>query len=189
MSTIPQSWLDAVYRYYPRNLWSDDPAHAETPETMRLREVQQRAREGRSRLLTLMEAIESQAPGVRVMDFSYPTYDTCYIVRANADAVDDTTKLVREVVACISFVAPVYMLYQATTEVSPSGQQQLATAPAPDPDVVPLWGAVARQIERVFGYTRVEPDIGSMIVADVQVQNVPLGEATLYDALFTPTRA
>ena len=188
MPTIPQPWLEAVYGHYPRNVWSDTPAHAETPETKRLREAQRRAREDRSHLIALMEAIEAEAPGTDVMDLSYLTYDACYVVRANADPVTETTTRVREVVACISVIAPVYAIYQATTEVATSGEQDVTTADTPDADVAPLWGVVARQVERIFGYTRMEPEIGLATIPDVQVQNVPLGEATVYDALFTPTR-
>lgn len=188
MSTIYALLLDAVYRHYPRNLCTDDPAHATAPETKRLRNAQEHACADRSRLIALMDAIEADMPGVKAMDFSYLTYDACYIVRMNADPVDEQTTCWREVVVCISVIAPVYLLYQALIQVSASGEYRSRIAYVPDPDVETLWNLAARHVERVFGHASIEPEVGLEIVPDVQVQNVPLGEATLYDCLFTPIR-
>jgi hypothetical protein len=188
MSVSLTSLLDAVYRHYPRDMWSDDPAHASTLETKRLRDAQKSARTDRSRLISLMEAIEADMPGVKAMDLSYLAYDACYIVRLNVDPVEEETTRWREVVTCISVIAPVYLLYQALIEVAISGEQRSTIAYAPDPEVTPLWRVVARQVERLFDYAPVEPELGLTIVPDVQVQNVLLGDATLYDCLFTPVR-
>jgi hypothetical protein len=188
MIAVPKMLLDAIYGHYPRLLESVDPAYAERPETQRLREAQERARADRSRLVALMDAVEAEAPGSKAMDMSYPTFDAGYSVHFNADPVDERTTRWREVVAFISFIAPVYALQQLTTKIAPDGARLVTAAPAPDPAVAPLWSTVARNIERAFSYSRVDPDIGLLVVPDVQVQNVPIGEVTVYDALFTPTR-
>lgn len=188
MSDLRASLLDTVYRHYPRDLWADDPAYAAAPETKRLREAQERARADRSRLIALMEALEADMPGVKAMDMSYLAYDACYTVHLNADTIDEKTTGWREVVACISIITPVYFLYQARIEVAPSGEQRTSIAYSPDPDVAPLWEVAAREIEQIFGYAPLGTDLGLTSVPDVQVQNVALGEATLYDCLFAPLR-
>ena len=180
--------LDAVYRHYPRGLAPEDPAHAAAPETLRLREAQERARADRARLIALMEAVEAEVPGVQAMDLSYLAYDAGYTVRFNADPVGEGTTRWREVVACISILAPVYLLYQSRIEVDAAGRQASTVTYAPDPDVAPLWDAAGRAVERIFGHAPLAADAGLAVLPDVQVQNVPPGEATLYDALFTPSR-
>jgi hypothetical protein len=188
MTEIRTLLLDAIYRHYPRGLWADDPAYAKSVETKALRNAQEQTRADRSLLISLMAAVEAEVPGVKAMDFSYLSYDACYIVRMNADSVEQHPRRWRELVACISIIAPVYLLYQATIEISDSGEQRTAATHLPDPDVEPLWKVAAQQIERLFSQHLIPHAVGVTVIPDVQVQNVPLGQATFYDCLFTPNR-
>lgn len=180
--------LRLVHRFYPANLAVDDPLYAEAEETKRLRQAQEQARTDRSRLISLMDAMEAESAVGRVLDMSYLAYDAGYTLRLNADPVHEASTRWREIVVCISTIAPVYLLYQALIEISPSGEQRISTMYSPDPDLVPLWRKTAHQVEQVFGYSLLEADDGLQIVPDIEVQNVPQGKATLYDLLFTPTR-
>jgi Prolipoprotein diacylglyceryl transferase len=91
-------------------------------------------------------------------------------------------------VVCAEYRAPVCLVYQARINVTASGEQQSTVGYSPDPDVADFWDVIRQHIERTFSCTFVDPVVGFTIVPDVQVQNVPLGEVTLYDSLFTPTR-
>jgi len=189
MSTLRREQLiRIVHEHYPVHLEMVDPAHGDAEETRRLRAKQEQARGDRRRLVALMEAIEAGAPGVSVMDMSYLTYDAGYTLRMNADPEDESSTRWREIVACISVIAPVYALFQARIERSDTGEHDSTVAYSPDPDIVPLWEKTATLIEQMFGYDYLGPDLGLQPVPDVQVQNAPLGEATLYDALLTPQR-
>ena len=181
--------IDAVHLHYPSGLSTDDPAHATAPETKRLRAAQERARAERSRLVAVMEAIEADLPGVQAMDASYLSHDAGYTLRLNADPVDAETRRWREVVACISVIAPVFVCIQATTVVDAAGLYRTVAADTPDPAVEPLWRVAVRRIEEVFGHEPIDASLAAVVVDDVQVQNVPLGEATLRDALFSPASA
>jgi len=44
---------------------------------------------------------------------------------------------------------------------------------------------IAQEIEATWGYERMPPDVGSVIVPDVATDHRLLGEATLYDCLFS----
>jgi hypothetical protein len=57
----------------------------------------------------------------------------------------------------------------------------------PSPDEVPYAAWLTREIEATFGGERMPPEIGKVLVPDVDVATSPreLGEATLYDCLFS----
>jgi hypothetical protein len=44
---------------------------------------------------------------------------------------------------------------------------------------------IAQEIEAIWGYERMPPDVGSVIVPDVATNHRALGEATLFDCLFS----
>jgi len=178
--------IDAVHRHYPPGISGDDPAHAAAPETARLRAAQERARADRSKLVAVMEAIEADVPGMQAMDTSYLSQDAGYTLRLNADPVAADTRRWREILACISIIAPVFLCYQETIVVDAAGLYRTTAADPRDSAVEPLWWVAARRIEEVFGHATIDPSLASVVVDDVHVQNVPLGEATLRDALFFP---
>ena len=188
VTTIPSWILEYVYRHYPRETSTDDQAHEATQETRRLREAQSEARRDRSRLIALLEAFEKNLPGVRALDLSYLSYDACYIARVNADPVGTNTVRWRELVPCISIIAPFYFMYQSLIEIQVSGERKTSVSFGPDTDLANFWRDVARLVEQIFGYTAIGPEVGLKVVSNVQIQNVPLGSATLYDCLFTPSR-
>ena len=53
------------------------------------------------------------------------------------------------------------------------------------PDEQPYAMAIAREIESTFGHERMPPEIGTTIVPDVSTGLRGLGDATLYDCLFS----
>ncbi|AUX34113.1 uncharacterized protein SOCE836_062810 [Sorangium cellulosum] len=53
------------------------------------------------------------------------------------------------------------------------------------PDEQPYATWIARDIELTWGYERMPPLVGELIVPDVATDSRSLGEATLYDCLFS----
>lgn len=53
------------------------------------------------------------------------------------------------------------------------------------PDEQPCAARIVQEIESTWGYQRMPPEVGRVIVPDVSTDVQPLGEATLYDCLFT----
>lgn len=56
------------------------------------------------------------------------------------------------------------------------------------PDEQPFATWIAQVIEATWGYERMPPEIGKTIVPDVSISDRVLGEATLYDGLFSDDR-
>jgi hypothetical protein len=55
----------------------------------------------------------------------------------------------------------------------------------PTPEEQPCASWIAREIESMFGYERMPSEVGKVIVPDVATNLRSLGEATLYDCLFS----
>jgi hypothetical protein len=53
------------------------------------------------------------------------------------------------------------------------------------PDEQPYAESIAREIEAVYGFERMPPEVGNIIVPDVSVGGRLLGEARLFDCLFS----
>jgi hypothetical protein len=53
------------------------------------------------------------------------------------------------------------------------------------PDEEPYAARIAREIEAAFGYERMLPDVGQVIVPDVETNRRKFGEARLYDCLMS----
>ena len=66
---------------------------------------------------------------------------------------------------------------------SPYQRQEVRFQLAPDEQVYADW--ITRDIETTFGYERMPPDVGMVIVPDIATGLRSLGQATLYDCLFS----
>jgi hypothetical protein len=53
------------------------------------------------------------------------------------------------------------------------------------PDEQPYAESIAREIEATYGFERMPPEVGNVIVPDVSVGGRLLGEARLFDCLFS----
>lgn len=56
-------------------------------------------------------------------------------------------------------------------------------------DMQPYASWIAREIEATWGYQRMPPEVGKLIVPDVATDNRGFGEATLYDCLLSDNAA
>ncbi|WP_437294638.1 hypothetical protein [Sorangium sp. So ce426] len=53
------------------------------------------------------------------------------------------------------------------------------------PDEQPYAAVIAQEIEATWGYERMPPEVGNVVVPDVATNLRRLGEARLYDCLFS----
>jgi hypothetical protein len=63
--------------------------------------------------------------------------------------------------------------------------RHLITSFEPSPDEAPFVAWIAREIEATFGAERMSPEVAAVVVPDVATSSRQLGEATIYDCLFT----
>lgn len=177
-----------IYQYFPKNLETHDPTYSLSIENQNLRRVQKEAQADRTKLVQFSQLVEKSFPIVKALDWSYLSYDACYTIRLNADSVNAQTKQWRELVYCISVLVPLYFFYQVTNEIISEKEHHRQMNYQIDLDIEPIKQFSCQQIEHLFDATYLETETGMILVPEVQVQNKAMGEATIYDCLFTPER-
>jgi len=73
--------------------------------------------------------------------------------------------------------------FRAKEERLPVRRRDLSLDPSPDEQPYAAW--IARDIEATWGYERMPPEVGKVVVPDVATNLRNLGEATLYDCLLS----
>jgi len=86
---------------------------------------------------------------------------------------------------CVSVLAPVYFIYSLPGDVPAISKEEMIFNPAPDQ--FNIYKTASEAVEKIFNYERLSVDIALTIIPDVQVGNFPLGEATYFDCLFSPS--
>lgn len=93
-------------------------------------------------------------------------------------------------------VETVHIHYDGETFTTLPADHPLINAPPPQvprknlatfalsPQEEPYAAAIAREIEATWGYERLPPEVGMIVVPDVSTNLTMLGEATLHDCLF-----
>lgn len=191
--------IQLAYRYYPRlgDALYRLPAQAydrldqSTPEYRARLAIQQRAIQDRTRWRALLDALEGALPRNPLMDSTRGYPDVCYTARIAIGTSTDAGRT-REVVATLSFLAPLYLVYE-------SHWYERGTPDEPEydpahillelaPESTEIVHVLEQKIAETFGYERLDPRAGATIVPGIQVGNLEPGQASLMDALFTDNR-
>jgi hypothetical protein len=167
--------LEIVYRFYPRGLWVDSPGYGDTPELRRRRDVARRAADEYPKWKALLDRLR---PRYGIYDCSLHVLagwvDSAYTLKLSIpgkEAEDDELERrfgfqVR--FGCrVSFLGPYYLVCRLGTS-----------------DEEPYVHDVAQEIERAYpAYEPIPPELGNVVVPDVALDTVGLGEATIYHCL------
>jgi len=91
----------------------------------------------------------------------------------------------------VSFIAPCYMIYSSRwffLDDDPKGRKASPRDLRLDFDETeqPYVQGLAQEIEAAYGYERLPPEIGRLIVPDVAMYCRVAGTATIYDCLLSP---
>lgn len=167
--------LEVVYRFYPRDLWVDSPGYDETPERHRRVTAARRgaseyptwqAMLGRLRLRYWIHDLSLHILGGSV-DCAYAVQLGVRAAEAEEAACPDRPGFRLSSGCCVSLLGPYYVVL-----------------PAGSPDEAPR--DLAREIEATYrGYQPIPPEIGTVVVPDVALDDRALGRATVYDCLLS----
>lgn len=174
-----------VYQYYPRNLWDSDPAYDETIEHRRLVEARRRAGRDDDAWRNLLERIARRFPDRAVQNNSLHLpaggFDACYSALLWLDPRDGEAH--RAIGFLVSFIAPHFLIYVARS----TDRHMVRYSFSPDESL--FADAIAEELRATHpAFTALPPEIGLVPVPDVVTGNRGLGEATLFDCLFTDNR-
>lgn len=183
-----EALIEIARHYYPPGLYDSDPGYLLSEEALRLEEAREKAGKNNSKWVNLLERLKEALPEAHIEDWTYLRHDASYRCRIYLPGAGPGEAESTAVVACVSILAPLYLLYV-------SQQQHIGGRhPAPDisytplPGTEPYWNEAARQIEAIFGFDPIDLEAGSTPVPNIVVGNVGMGKATLLDALFTDDR-
>ncbi|HYP27463.1 MAG TPA: hypothetical protein VE262_12160 [Blastocatellia bacterium] len=175
-----------IHSYYPRGVPVDDPAYFDSDEARRLEAMRLRAVKNDHDWNRLLEALRAASPDCRIEDWTHLATDKDASYRCRVEMPPGES--LHAVVACVSILVPFYLVYSSQVRrlqdrfAPPEVRYELTDEEAGYGQVV------TSNIEAIFGYSPMPPDIGMQPVSDVAVGNVEIGKATLYDCLFTDDR-
>ena len=194
LSTLPaiEELIAIAHRYYPPiDPQQDQEAYFASPEWQRYCDLWERVMrlEEMPRWGEFCDALEKVLPDCKLWDTSVPRRDGCRSLRViivPPDTPPGQPEYI-EVVAQVSFLAPVYFLYEAYSRRKTDGKYtpseiryQFSERTAPHARVL------AEHIERYFGCRPLPDEIGRTPVPDIRaLGNVPLGQQTLFELLLT----
>jgi hypothetical protein len=168
--------LQAVYRFYPRNLWPTSAGYQDTREYRRRVEVTRRAGiespKWKALLLRLGERYQ-------VHDCARPvvkgSVDSAYTAKlgilgkeAEEGTLDGDLGFQVRFSCSVSFLGSYYVVRDRGLAAEASFVED-----------------IAREIVASYGYAPIPPDLGDIIVPDVALDTLNLGEATIYDCLLS----
>lgn len=185
-----------AHHFHPRGISPSAPGYDDTEEHRRLVAARRRAGTENHAWRAMLARLRALSPGKTVQDRSL------HLTTGEADAcysallwlrLDEATA-VREKNAAlgilVSFLAPCYVVYQTSYVAvdpvggAPSWHEQIRFTFSPREQ--PVAHAVVQEIEASFpGYESMPREIGDIIVPDLAAGFRSLGEARLFDLLFT----
>lgn len=195
--------LEIVYQYYPRDMWTPEvgykPGYDDTEEHRRLVAARLRAYAEGQPWLTMLAHLNARFPkGIqnRSLHLHGGDCDACYsgwLWIHSQTPGHEKYQWTHCLGFLVSFLVPYYLLYSSRwtllDELNEEGEpkKRRETRLELSPDEQPYARALEEEITANFGnhYAPMPPDVGKIIVPDVVPGLRILGEATLYDCLFS----
>lgn len=195
MKHSPAELIELARQFHPPlGIYPYQPEFGETVESRRLAERRQRAVTAypswRSFLARLTQRLPDCAVANKVMYLEKLPQGGCYAVDVWLPTI---TKEVGGHALCVqvSFLAPYYVLYSSRIlwhdEKEPLGFRHSGPGETRfdlTSEEQPYADQIVREVEAEFpGYELMPPELGHLVIPDLQHENRPPGEATIYDCL------
>jgi hypothetical protein len=182
--------FQTVYRFYPRGIRQDDPRWLDTDEHRHLVDARLRAGAERGIWRTMLDRIQRQFD-CEICDGSLHlisgSYGACYsaelVIPERGPEVD------RHVLGfMLSFLVPYYVIYSyrrfKLDPVTLDGRPPATRLEANESELV-YWHGIAAEIEKTYGADPMPVHVGHIKVEDVMPDNRAMGEAMIYDCIFS----
>jgi hypothetical protein len=180
--------VELTYQFYPKGLWDSDPGYETSAEYRRLLDARQRSAREVIRFRALLNRLHMRFPTCRIEQRLYlipQVMDACFPAKFILPTLKEDEGE-HALIILLSILAPCYALYRTLYFCKEDGSA--VRAPVSFELSVyeqPYGRAIMAEIETTFGYERMPPEIGNVIVPGACVRHEPLGKATLFDCLFT----
>lgn len=185
--------LAILYRFYPRNQSADEAVYKATEEHRRLMEAVRCAGANYERWESMLARVEARFPDCpRDMSLHIQGGDqsSAYDGKLYLPTLQPTEGM-HELGFHVSFIAPCYVIYSSRWFFLKDDPKGNKASPRDirldfDESEQPYVQGLAQEIEAAYGYERLPPEIGRVIVPDVAMYCRVAGTATIYDCLLSP---
>jgi hypothetical protein len=179
--------LAIIDQFYPRSMWPGDVGYRETVEDQRFMRAVREAGTGAAyeRWTGMLDRLRESCKG-RIINTSLhlaaasrgPCYEgVCSLLK--------TEEAQHNVDFCVSLLAPYYLVYG--WRYFQEGRRFEVRFDLDEEEQ--MYGRkIAEEIESTYGYEPMPPDVGSVLVADIELEGVRyhyVGHGTINDYLFT----
>lgn len=179
--------IELAYQFYPKGVWDYDPDYETSAEQLRLLDARQRSVKDVLRFRALLNRLHMRFPACGIQQRLYlipQVMDACLPAKLILPTfkVDDGE---HALVMLVSILAPYYALYRTLYFFK---ENKVVHAPVLfelSAYEQPYGQAITEEIETTFGYERMPPEIGNVLVPGACFRHRALGEATIFDSLFT----
>jgi hypothetical protein len=158
------SLLEIIRRFYPRGMETTSPGYDDTEERRRQVDATRRAVAEHAKWSAMLDRLRAR---FQVQELSLHIlaggFDSAYSAKIAIPGADE-----RALGFHVSFLGPYYVIHRTGA-----------------PGEEPCARGIAEEIEATYGYEPIPPEIGSVVVPDVALDTVALGEATIYDCLLS----
>ncbi len=181
-----EALIELVHRYYPAGLHGDDPRYRQSAEYQRLGAVRRAASEDDAAWKAFLKQVREHFPQCTLWELPGPLYDPSRGVRVYLPDAPGPAGEHQALVVLASILAPVHLLHashEVNADAGESGSRfQLPPFP---PEFHPYESRLDMLIRSSLGSTRLPNEVLHAPVPDLQVGNLPQGEARLLHCLFT----
>lgn len=180
-----QELVRIAEQYYPHH-WDPSASNFEkSPERKAYEEAWRRA-PSFDHWIELVRAMRKDLPvGISIHDatpgYSCGSFRCCAHVKCQQ--LPQETKLETLVIGYRSVLAPVYGLICVHHILSPLPGKSASVSLEIPGDLQPIADVIARHIERDSGFQFLPEELAQVPVPTIYVNNIPFGQATLFDAL------
>lgn len=181
---MSQSLVDIALRHFPTGIYGSEPGYHTRPEAVALMAARTQALADTAWWIGFCGDVGSAYPGHMVEDKSLLHLDRCWRLRVPLYA----GVYEHAVVCCVSFVAPLWLPY-VSLPPSDGLPPHLAWKFELSPEEETVAGELNELLHGSRAARRVTPDEARLVVPDVAVDSIDLGQATVADCLFTSDRS
>jgi hypothetical protein len=193
--------LEIAYRFYPRDMWTPEvgykPGYDDTEEHRRLVAARRQAGAEEEPWRAMLRRLNARFPECSIQNqclhLLSGSCDACYSAWLWIHRTPEQKDFTHCLAFWVSFVVPYYVIYSSRwitlNKLDDEGKPEMDREIRLDlsPDEQPYGRALEEEIKATFGshFAPMPPEVGKIIVPDVVPGLKILGEATLYDCLFS----
>jgi hypothetical protein len=181
----PADLIQIAWKFYPRGPQFYEQSPRGTPEWDAFVELWQEKMKEHNQWIAFRNRLKADLPGWRVSDWIAPTWTACFRCLISPDQPRPRDGVEFIVVGCASVLAPYYFAYRSERRYT-NGE---SSSPTHSFDLSGEASVAAKKfaqhMEHTYRFSPFPKEWEELIVPDIAMDYLPVGQVTLRDAVFT----